>query len=61
MYCKAENRYFEVGDEVLVFLPMAGKPLMNKYVGPCKVTEKVNDENYRVRFTSGKRKESLSC
>ena len=43
--CKSENREFEVGEEVLVYLPMAGKPLMDKYIGPCKVLEKVSGEN----------------
>ena len=59
MNANAKDRSFEVGDDCLVYLPMAGKPLIDKYVGPCKVLEKISSENYRIKFPSGRRKEKV--
>ena len=56
---KSEDREFKVGDEVLVLLPTPGKPLAEKYVGPCTVTEKVSEKNYKIRFTEGRRNEKV--
>ena len=40
-----KDREFEVGEQVLVLLPMPGNPLKAKYSGPWKVANKVSNLN----------------
>ena len=57
---KACERSFEVGDEVLVLLPLQGKPLAAKYHGPYKVVERVGQVDYVVE-TPDRRKLTQFC
>ena len=41
-------RAFKIDDQVLILIPITGKPLTAKYTGPYKVIRKVNDLNYLV-------------
>ena len=45
---EAVHQYFVPGDEVLVLLPVTGKPLETRYHGPYVVVKKVGDLNYVV-------------
>lgn len=45
---KARERTFNVGDRVLVLLPITGHPLQAKYHGPYAVEHQVNDVDYVV-------------
>ena len=57
---KAQSRYFEPGDRVLVLFPVIGYPLQAKYSGPYKVVKKISDTNYLVK-TPDRRKETQVC
>src|SRR6218665_1197110 len=48
---------FEVGEKVLVLLPLRGKPLLAKYSGPYVVTKRLNEVDY-VISTPDRRKSS---
>ena len=52
---RASNRQFNVDDQVLALLPVSGNPLKAKYIGPCKVLEKIGSLDYVV-FTPESRK-----
>ena len=41
-------REFEVGERVLVLLPIPGNPLFAKYSGPWKVAKKISKLNYLI-------------
>ena len=45
---KAREQTFDVGDKVLVLLPIAGNPLLAKYHGPYTVERQVNYVGYVV-------------
>ena len=49
-----------VGDQVLVLLPIPGHPLQAKYSGPYTIEKKINDVDYVVG-TPDKRKEKQLC
>ena len=51
-----EQRSFEVGDEVLVFLPTEKSMFHARFEGPFKVTEKLSNLNYRIETPSRKQK-----
>ena len=57
---KARKRSFQVGDEVLVLLPLHGHPLQARYSGPYTIDKKINDVDYIVK-TPGRRKEKRLC
>jgi hypothetical protein len=42
----ARNRQFQVGDQVLVLMPVTGSPLQARFIGPYKILEKHGDLNY---------------
>jgi hypothetical protein len=44
----SKKREFKPGDQVLVLLPVTGKPLQARYVGPYTVDKKVTDLNYVI-------------
>ena len=44
----AVSRAFEVGDLVLVLLPVPGNPLHATFTGPCEVVERLDEVNYVV-------------
>lgn len=45
----AENRNFNPGDKVLVFLLIPGHPLLQaRYYGPYEIESKIDDVNYVV-------------
>ena len=46
---KAKYRSFQVSDQVLMFLPVPGKPLSAKYQGPYTIHRKSGDLNYIIR------------
>ncbi|XP_068240411.1 uncharacterized protein [Palaemon carinicauda] len=50
----------EVGEEVLVLLPIPGNPFKAKFSGPWKILKKVNDLNYVVE-TPDRRKKTQVC
>ena len=54
------ERDFEVGDKVLVLLPVPGNPLRATFIGPCTVLEKAGDVNYVVS-TPDRRKKTQRC
>ena len=56
----AKRRSFDVGDEVLVLLPIPGDPLQAKYSGPYTVHRKLNAVNYIID-TPGRRKQQRLC
>ena len=51
---------FDVGDEVLVLLPIPGDPLQAKYSGPYPVHRKLNAVDYIID-TPGHRKQQRLC
>ena len=46
---KAKERHFEVGDKVLLLLPLEHNKLQVSWRGPFEVTEKKGGQNYRIR------------
>ena len=42
----AKRRSFDLGDEVLILLPIPGDPLQAKYSGPYTIHRKVNKADY---------------
>ena len=57
---RARERVFQEGDQVLVLLPVQGKPLHAKYSGPYKVIKRVGDVNYLIS-TPDRRKHQRLC
>ena len=57
---KARRRSFQIGDEVLILLPLHGHPLQARYSGPYTIDKKINDVDYIVK-TPGRRKEKWLC
>ncbi|XP_068243247.1 uncharacterized protein [Palaemon carinicauda] len=57
---KTKLRNFQVGEEVLVLLPIPGNPFKAKFSGPWKILKKVNDLNYVVE-TPDRRKKTQVC
>ena len=57
---KAREINYEVGDEVLVLLPMLSKPLQAKYHGPYVIVEKLGPVDYVVK-TPDRRKQRRVC
>ena len=56
----ARSRSFEVGQKVLVLLPVHGKGLQAKYYGPYEVMEKIGNVDYLVA-THDRRKTRRIC
>ena len=56
----AKRRSFDVGDEVLILLPIPGDPLQAKYSGPYTIHRKVNEVDYIID-TPGRRKQQRLC
>ena len=54
------QRNFNIGDEVLVLLPIPGNPLKAQFSGPWKILKKINDVNYLIE-TPDKRRKSRIC
>ena len=54
------ERRFEVGDEVLVLLPVQGQPLSAKFCGPYVIERKIGVTDYLVR-TPDRRKKYQLC
>jgi len=48
--CKAKERYFRRGDQVLLLLPTDENKLVMQWKGPFKVLERVNDRDYLVQL-----------
>ena len=57
---KSKQRQFNVGDRVLVMLPINGPTLQAKYHGPYTIVHKVNDLDYVVK-TPDRRKDRQLC
>jgi transposase InsO family protein len=57
---RAREREFDIGDEVLVLLPVPAKPLHAKYYGPYKIVEKLGPVDYVVA-THDRRKTKRVC
>lgn len=55
-----QDRQFQPGDKVLVFLPIHGNPLKARYFGPYNVSERTSPVNYVVD-TPDRRKRSQLC
>ncbi|XP_068213909.1 uncharacterized protein [Palaemon carinicauda] len=56
---KTRDRLFNVGDKVLVLLPMPGNPLKAEFVGPWKVLKKINNVNYLIETPDRRRKNHI--
>lgn len=56
----AKSREFQLGDKVLVFLPIPGSSLQAHYSGPYLIQEKVGDRDYLVATTEHHRRNRLS-
>ncbi|XP_067685776.1 uncharacterized protein [Haliotis asinina] len=54
---KAQDRQFEAGDKVLLYLPIPKSPLKVKYFGPYTVKRRVNDLGYVINTPDRHRKE----
>ena len=50
---------FDVGDKVLVLLPIAGNPLQAKYHGPYTVKRQVNNVDYVVSIHDRRKQRQL--
>ena len=57
---KTQERSFEPGQKVLVFLPLQTDPLKAKYYGPYKVLRKTSPVNYLIE-TPDRRKKTRLC
>ena len=57
---KAVDRSFIPGDQVLVLLPVTGKPLEAQFHGPYTIAKKESDLNYIIR-TPDRRKKTQLC
>ena len=49
----AQEKSFDVGDQVLVLMPDSSHKLLSKWTGPGTVTAKLSDHSYRVALDSG--------
>ena len=52
---RARERWFEIGDEVLLLLPEKHNKLQMSWQGPYTVTERVGDWDYRVKIRGKER------
>ena len=52
---KSQNRQFQEGDQVLLFLPTYKSPLQAKYDGPYVVSRRCGSDRYIIN-TPGRRK-----
>ena len=57
---KARTRIFNLGDQVLVLLPIHGSPLHAQYCGPYTVEKKTSDVEYVIN-TPGRRTSKCLC
>ena len=53
-------RHFQVGDEVLAFLPIPGSALAAKFSGPYKIRECISDTDYVIN-TPERRRKTCMC
>ena len=44
----ARERYVQPDDQVLALLPIPGRPLQTRYVGPCTADQKISGVNYVI-------------
>ncbi len=56
---KARSRSFEVGDQVLILLPVVGSPLEARFSGPYAVEKKVGNMDYIVSTPDRRKKQRL--
>ena len=54
------ERSFQPGDQLLVLLPIPGRPLQARYSGPYQGQRKVNDVDYIIQ-TPERRKHRRMC
>ncbi len=52
---KTVSRCFQVGDEVLVFLPVPGSALAARFAGPYKVVKRISETDYIIDTPDWKR------
>ena len=52
---KARSRQFKTGEQVLMFLPISGKPLEAKFEGPFTVLQQIGPVDYMIA-TPGRRR-----
>ena len=57
---RARLRTFQLGDKVLVLMPMPGKPLHAKYHGPYTVKQQLGSVDYVISTPDG-RKTKRAC
>ena len=57
---RAKSRHFNIGDQVLVLLPIPRQPLQARYFGPYTIVKKVSDVDYIVD-TPDRRKSQRLC
>ena len=56
---KAKARQFNVGEKVLVLLPLPGNPLKATFSGPWKIVKKVSNQNYLIETPTRRNKYQL--
>ena len=56
---KVKARSFNVGEQVLVLLPLPGSPLKATFSGPWKVVKKVSEQNYLIETPTRRKKYQL--
>ncbi|XP_068229856.1 uncharacterized protein [Palaemon carinicauda] len=56
---KAKLRVFQPGDEVLVYHPIPGSPLREKFMGPYKVLQRISKVNYVLSTPDRRRSKQL--
>ncbi|XP_068236948.1 uncharacterized protein [Palaemon carinicauda] len=56
---KAKLRVFQPGDEVLVYHPIPGSPLREKFMGPYKVLQRISRVNYVLSTPDRRRSKKL--
>jgi len=55
----ARMREFKPGEKVLVLLPVPGHPLEAQYFGPYIIKSRLNDLNYIMNATTGRKKRQI--
>ncbi|XP_066941085.1 uncharacterized protein [Macrobrachium rosenbergii] len=56
---KSKVRTFQVGDEVLLYHPIVGSPLREKYMGPYTIAKKVSKVNYVINTADRRKKTQM--
>uniref|UniRef100_A0A3P8WEH2 Gypsy retrotransposon integrase-like protein 1 n=1 Tax=Cynoglossus semilaevis TaxID=244447 RepID=A0A3P8WEH2_CYNSE len=53
---KAKQRQFNLGDQVMLLLPVVGSPFQAKFAGPFPIKKQVSEQDYLISMPNGKSK-----